>query len=292
MRQSTFHGIWVPIITPFNKGLVDHVALARLGRHLADQGISGLVVGATTGEGASMDDDEKQAAFQTLRDALGPDYPLVLSICESETLKAIQIARDPARLRPTGLLVTAPPYVRPSQTGLCRHFENIADAAAAPVIIYNIPYRTGVDIELETLQTLSHHPRIVAVKECGAGPDRLMSMIHDLPLQVLIGDDSQFFAGLCLGADGAVAASAHLRPDLWVRIYEQLKAGKLIESRQLAHSLQPLIRALSLNPNPAPVKAVLAATGMIGPELRLPLTQATQGCISQTQLCLEALNGI
>lgn len=290
--HKTFQAIWVPIVTPFAAGSVDHSALAHLGKHLADQGVSGLVVGATTGEGCSLTLEERHAAFETLQATLGPDFPLVLGVCESDTLNAIQAARDLASVRPAGLLVTAPPYLRPTQAGLQKHFESVADATKLPILIYNIPYRTGTCLELETLQALARHPRIVGIKECGASVDRLMRLIHETPLQILVGEDSQFFAALCMGAQGAISAAAHIRTDLWVRIFKLVQSDNLIEARKLAAALQPLIRALFAEPNPAPVKAALAAAGMIGPEIRLPLTQAGPECMKNVQEALAALSNL
>jgi 4-hydroxy-tetrahydrodipicolinate synthase len=292
LMHNTFQAIWVPIVTPFAAGSVDHSALAHLGKHLADQGVTGLVVGATTGEGCSLSLEERQAAFETLQATLGPDFPLVLGICESDTLRAIQAVRDLTTVRPAGLLVTAPPYLRPGQAGLRQHFESVAEATDRPILIYNIPYRTGTNLELETLQALARHPRIVGIKECGASVDRLMRLIHETSLKILIGEDSQFFPALCMGAQGAIAAAAHIRPDLWVRIFNLIQADKLSEARALAVALQPLIRALFAEPNPAPVKAALAAAGLIRPEIRLPLTPASPACTENTQNALAALSNL
>lgn len=290
--QHTFQGIWVPIVTPFAGERINHVALARLARHLADQGITGLVSGATTGEGCSLSPAERIAVFETLRAELGPDYPLMAGLCHSDTGSAVQEARELARLEPAALLVTAPPYLRPGQDGLRRHFEAVAEASERPLMIYDIPYRSSVNIELDTLQALARHPNIVGIKVCGASVDHLMRLIHETPLRVMIGEDSQFFAALCLGAHGAIAASAHLRPDLWVRIYRLLQAGHLDEARGLGARLQPLIRACFAEPNPAPVKAVLARQRLCSAGLRLPLTRATPACQQAACAALETLQDL
>jgi len=290
--HQIFQGIWVPIITPFMAEEVDHAALAHIARHLAGQGIAGLVAGATTGEGASLSSREKIAVFETLRNTLGPNYPLVIGLCQSDTRAAVAEARALAQLGPTGLLVTTPPYLRPSQDGLRQHFEAVTEANDLPVLIYNIPYRSGVAVELETLQRLAQDPRIAGIKECGASVDRLMRLIHETPLHVMIGEDSQFFAALCMGAHGAIAAAAHLRPDLWVRIFDLLQAGQLPEARSLAARLQPLIRACFAEPNPAPVKALLAAQDLGGAELRLPITRASAACLEGGLAALARLQGL
>lgn len=157
--QSRFEGIWLPIVTPFRAGEIDHPSLARLARHYADEGIAGFVAGATTGEGALLDAGEQEAIFATLRDA-APTHPIVLGISASATHAAAKRARELAALGPNGLLVTPPVYVRPTQAGVRRHFEAIVEAADLPVLVYNIPYRTGVSVELDTLQALSRDARV------------------------------------------------------------------------------------------------------------------------------------
>ncbi|MBE0631595.1 MAG: 4-hydroxy-tetrahydrodipicolinate synthase, partial [Burkholderia vietnamiensis] len=267
--HTRFEGIWLPIITPLHDGEVDHGALARLARHYAAAGITGFVAGATTGEGVLLDAREQDAVFATLRDA-APGMPIVVGLTASATHFAAARARELAALRPDGLLVTPPVYVRPTQDGIRRHVEAIVAAADVPVLVYNIPYRTGVNVELETLQALARDARVAGVKECGGTLDRLSRLVHDTPLAILSGDDNQNFAALCAGAHGAIASSAHVLPEWHVRIHALLRDGRLADARRLAVALQPLVAALFAEPNPAPVKALLAAQGWCEDGLRLP----------------------
>jgi 4-hydroxy-tetrahydrodipicolinate synthase len=267
-------GIWVPIVTPFRGDAVDHAALARLARHLAAHGIAGLVAGATTGEGALLEPGEQEAVFATLR-AATPALPIVLGVSQSATQAAVAQARRLAALRPDGLLVTPPTYVRPSQQGVQRHFEAIVEAADLPLLIYNIPYRTGVNVELETLQALARDPRVAGIKECGGSVERLLRLVHETPLRVFSGDDSQNFAALCLGAHGTIAAAAHILPEWHVRIRELLNRGELAAARRLAVALQPLVRDLFAEPNPAPLKALLAEQAWCAADVRLPFLPAS-----------------
>jgi 4-hydroxy-tetrahydrodipicolinate synthase len=267
--QTSFEGIWVPIISPFVGEEVDHAALARLARHLQASGIAGLVVGATTGEGALLRPGEQEAMFATLRNAV-PGMPIVLGLSQSATLAAVAQARSLAALGADGLLVTAPTYVRPTQQGIQRHFEAIVEAADLPVLIYNIPYRTGVEVAIETLQTLARDQRIAGIKECGGSTDRMLRLIHETPLRVLSGDDNQNFVALCLGAHGTIAASAHITPELHVRMFRLIRQGALNAARDVAVALQPIIRDLFAEPNPAPLKSLLSEQGWCANNLRLP----------------------
>lgn len=272
--QTNFEGIWVPIVTPFRGDGVDHAALANLVRHLAAHGIAGVVAGATTGEGALLEPGEQEAIFATLRDAV-PGLPVVVGLSHAATRAAATQARSLAQLRPEGLLVTAPPYVRPAQGGIQRHFEMIVEAADLPVLIYNIPYRTGVSVELETLQALARDPRVAGIKECGGSMDRMIRLVHETSLRILSGDDNQNFVALCLGAHGTIAASAHILPDWHVRMFESLRMGRLAEARRIAVMLQPIIRDLFSEPNPAPLKAWLAQQQWCTADLRAPFVPAS-----------------
>ncbi|WGS41679.1 4-hydroxy-tetrahydrodipicolinate synthase [Burkholderia sp. JSH-S8] len=272
--QTRFEGIWLPLITPFHAGEVDHAALARLARRYAATGIAGFVAGATTGEGALLDAREQDAVFATLRDA-APGHPIVVGLTASATHFAAARAREIAALRPDGLLVTPPVYVRPTQDGIRRHVEAVVEAAGLPVLVYNIPYRTGVNVELDTLQALARDTRVAGVKECGGSLERMTRLVHETPLAILSGDDSQNFAALCAGAHGTIASSAHLLPEWHVRLYTLLRDGRLADARRLSVALQPLVAALFAEPNPAPVKALLAAQGWCEDGLRLPFVPAS-----------------
>ncbi|MBR7899392.1 4-hydroxy-tetrahydrodipicolinate synthase [Burkholderia multivorans] len=282
-----FEGIWLPIVTPFHRGDVDHRALARLARHYAAAGIAGFVAGATTGEGVLLDAREQDAVFATLRDAV-PDRPIVVGLTASATHAAAARARELAALRPDGLLVTPPVYVRPTQDGIRRHVEAIVEAADLPVLVYNIPYRTGVNVELDTLQALARDARVAGIKECGGTLERMSRLVHETPLAVLSGDDNQNFGALCAGAHGTIASSAHVLPAWHVRMHALLRDGLLADARRIAVALQPLVAALFAEPNPAPVKAVLAAQGWCDDGLRLPFVPASDALRARLRtLCAE-----
>lgn len=286
--HTRFEGIWLPIVTPFRHGEVDHAALARLARHYAQAGIAGFIAGATTGEGALLDPHEQDAVFATLRDAV-PDHPIVLGLTASATHMAAARARELAALRPDGLLATPPVYVRPTQDGIRRHFEAIVEASDLPLVVYNIPYRTGVNVELDTLGALARDPRVVGVKECGGSIDRMMRLVHDTPLRVFSGDDNQNFAALCAGAHGTIASSAHVLPEWHVRIFALLCDGEFAAARRLAAALQPLVADLFAEPNPAPVKALLAAQGWFDDGLRLPFVPASDALRARLVAHVDAL---
>lgn len=276
--MQTFEGIWLPLITPFRNGQVDRHALSRLIPRYIEAGIHGFVVCGTTGEAACLGEAEQLAALDTVLEAVTGRRPVVMGLGSNHTDKALH-ALEALNQRPiAGLLTVAPYYTRPSQHGIAAHFRAIAAATPLPLMLYNIPYRTGVNLELETIQSLSDVPTIVAIKESGGNMNQLMDLIQRTRLQVLAGEDHLIFSTLCLGGSGAIAAAAHLHPELHVQVYERLRADELVAARELAASLLPLTRALFAEPNPAPIKAALAAQGLISDELRLPLLPASAAC--------------
>ncbi|MFM0055064.1 4-hydroxy-tetrahydrodipicolinate synthase [Paraburkholderia phytofirmans] len=294
--MSIFSGIWVPLITPFADGAVDHAALRALVRRYTGAGIAGLVALGTTGEPAALDAAEQDAVLATILDEAhsaahlardGRALPVVAGVSGNHTASMRERIGQLNALPLAGVLMAAPYYIRPSQAGIVAHFMALADASEKPVVLYDIPYRTGVRLELDTLLTLAAHPRIQAVKDCAGSLDTTLALIRDARFQVLAGEDINIFNTLCLGGSGAIAASAHVRPERFVELYRALAAGRLADGRRIFHALAPLIQALFVEPNPAPVKALLAAQGLIRDELRMPMTRASGALIERLEALAE-----
>ena len=280
-----FEGLWIPLVTPFNEQAVDRLALARLCRHLAGQGIAGLVVCGSTGEAAALDHDEQSEVLDTvLEHACG--LPVVMGLSGYHLPQTLAWMRRLEHRPLAGWLVSAPHYIRPSQSGLLHWFNAIADQSRAPVMLYDIPYRTGVQLELGTLRALARHPRIQAVKDCGGDPAKTQALIADAQLQVLAGEDAQIFSTLALGGHGAIAASAHLQTRRFADLIAAITQGDLAAGRALWQSLLPLIAFAFAEPNPAPIKALLARQGWMSAELRAPMTTASDAL----QPSLQALH--
>ncbi len=268
-----FSGLWVPLITPFHKGLIDHESLSALVKRYAKDGVSGFVVCGSTGEAAALDDAEQIAVLQTVLQACG-DLPVVMGVSGYNLPKMQAWVTVLAACNIAGLLVPAPHYIRPSQAGLQAWFTAIADATPMPLIIYDIPYRTGAIIDLATLMNLAAHPRIVGIKDCGGDAAKTRALISDGRLAVLAGDDAQIFTTVAQGGAGAIAASAHIRTNEFVEVIRHLRGGDLVQARQAWEPLPTLIDAMFAEPNPASIKAALAVQGSIQNELRLPMMAA------------------
>lgn len=285
--MSSFSGIWIPLVTPFSNGVVDQPALRALVASYVDTGISGFVALGTTGEPASLTDAEQREVLATILDA-AQGLPVVAGLAGNNTAELHARVAELNALPLAGLLVPAPYYVRPSQQGLQTHFTTLADLSEHPLIVYDIPYRTGVRIELQTLLALAAHPNIVAIKDCAGSIDTTLALIRDGRLSVLAGDDIQFFNTVCLGGHGAIAATAHLRTHEFVAVWNAVRAGRLDDARDAFHRIVPMIQTLVGEPNPAPVKAALSIQGRMDPSLRAPMTQASEAMFDRLRALFDA----
>ena len=270
-----FSGLWIPLVTPFqDDGAVDHPALAALTARLRAEGVAGFVACGSTGEAAALDKDEQVAVLETVLEA-AQGLPVAMGLSGYHLGQVLAFVQALARYPLAGLLVPAPHYIRPSQQGLVQWFTAIAEASSAPLIVYDIPYRTGATLAAETLLALAEHPRIQAVKDCGGDAAKTQVLIADGRLAVLAGEDAQMFATLALGGTGAIAASAHWQAPRFVELLELLRAGDLPGARRVWQGLQPWIAACFAEPNPAPLKALLAREGGMRNVLRAPMTAAS-----------------
>lgn len=289
LTSDIFSGLWIPLVTPFRGGAVDHCVLTRLVQHLRTTGVTGLVVCGSTGEAAALDQTEQLEVLDTvMRSAQG--LPVVMGLSGYHLLHTVNWVKTLATRKLAGLLVPPPHYIRPSQGGLLHWFHAIAHASSHPLIVYDIPYRTGVTLELKTLLELGLHPRIRAIKDCGGDTFKTQALIADGRLRVLAGEDAQLFSTVAQGGSGAIAASAHVHTERFVRVLQKLRENDLAQARTLWQPLPALIELLFAEPNPAPLKALLAHQGWIQDELRPPLASAASTLVQRLVLMSTALS--
>ncbi len=270
-----FSGLWIALVTPFKDGAVDHPALAALTARLCADGVAGFVACGSTGEAAALDKAEQLQVLETVLGA-AQGLPVVMGLSGYHQGQMLEQVQALAHYPIAGLLVSAPHYIRPAQEGLLHWFRTLADASAAPLLIYDIPYRTGATITTETLLALAAHPRIQGIKDCGGNPAKTQALIADGRLQVLTGEDAQIFHTLALGGAGAISASAHWQTPRFVELMALLRSGDLHAARRVWQALQPWVDACFAEPNPAPLKAMLAHAGWMHNELRAPMMPVSQ----------------
>ena len=285
-------GAFTALATPFSSDeSIDEESLRRLVRYQIDGGIAGLVACGTTGETPTLSGHERQRVAEIVIDEAGGRCPVIVGAGGNNTANVVAEAREMARIGASAILSVSPYYNRPSQAGLLRHFRTIADATDCPLILYNVPGRTGGNIEAETAHALAAHPNIVAIKEASGRIASFEALLLDAPpdFVVLSGDDPLTFPTMCLGARGVVSVAANLAPTRVQRLTETVAAGDLAGARALHFELTPLFRACFLDTNPVPVKAGLAMIGFGSARLRLPLVPTGEAVRDEMARCLTAL---
>lgn len=280
--MSSFQGIWVPVVTPFHDGAIDFIGLHRLVNHLLEKHVAGIMVCTTTGEAESLSRQEQLAMLDAVLQWV-PAHRVVMGLAGYNQIELLHFQREILQRPVAGLLVPAPSYIRPSQAGLEAFFRTVADASSVPIILYDIPYRTGATFEQATLLNIVAHERIVAIKDCGGNLDNTLALLASGEVDVLCGEDLQIFNALCLGATGAIAASAHVNTEQFVALCQQVRDNQLADARATFMQLVPLINTLFMEPNPAPVKAAMALQGLIGSELRAPMQAASVAVVARLQ---------
>ena len=292
--RAAFSGLWIPLVTPFtaDAAQVDHAALRALVQGLSPQGVAGFAACGSTGEAAALTTEEQLAVLDTTIEAAG-GLPVLMGIGGYNLAKALAMVRL-ATTRPgapvAGLLVAAPCYIRPSQQGLLHWFGALADASPVPIMVYDVPARTGVQIELATMLRLASHPRIQGLKDCASDAAKTAALLADGRLQLLTGNDAEIFTAMAQGASGAMSASAHLHTARIARVIALLADGQLAEARRLWLPLQPWVAGMFAEPNPAPIKAMLARRGLMAPTLRAPMDLASAELVHALAAIDEALS--
>lgn len=279
--HATRQGIWLPLITPFRDGALDEVSLRRLMRHYAAEPIDGFILAATTGEGLTLDDTEVETLIDIVTAelaAIGRRVPVYLGLCGSDTRKLVKSLQESAAWAVDGYLIACPYYTRPSQDGLVKHFSALADTTERPILIYNIPYRTGVNLGNAAMLKLAERDNIVGVKDCCADAAQSFDLLRRRPpgFAVLTGEDALFHTALTQGAEGGILASAHVRPRAFADVRNRFMAGDQPGALAAWQALVDTPRLLFTEPSPAPIKHWLWRAGLIdSPEVRLPMTQVS-----------------
>jgi 4-hydroxy-tetrahydrodipicolinate synthase len=271
------HGAFTALVTPFADGAVDEKAYRALIDFQIGAGINGLVPCGTTGESATLSHDEHKRVMAVCIEQVAGRVPVVAGTGSNSTSEALSLTRHAREAGATAALVITPYYNRPTQEGLFRHYMAVAEGAGIPVIIYNVPSRTGTDILPETVARLAEHPMIIGIKEATGSLKRASDIIGKVPPEfvVLSGDDHTVLPLLAVGGRGVISVVSNLVPDLMSRMVAAYGAGKAAEAMAIHYRIFPLMDACFLETNPIPAKAALAMMGMIREELRLPLTPLT-----------------
>lgn len=266
-----FEGLTVAMVTPFKGGAVDHEATARLLDFLLEGGAECLVVSGSTGEAATCTVEERRALWRFARERVRGRVPVVAGTGTNSTADTIALTRMAEEVGLDGALVVTPYYNKPTPRGQVAHFTAVAKSTRLPLILYNVPGRTGTNTLPETLEQLQGLPNVVAVKEASGSLDQASAVRARTRLTLLCGDDSLTLPVIAVGGAGVVSVAGNAAPREMRALCDHARAGRIPEAEAIHRRLLPLFRALFIESNPGPVKFLLAAMGLIENELRLPL---------------------
>ena len=273
-------GCGTALVTPFeSNGRVDEAALRGLVEWQVAEGIDFLVPCGSTGEAVTLTFDEHLRVVAIAAEVANGRVPIVAGAGSNDTAKAVTMSRALVAVGATHLLHVTPMYNKPPQRGLIAHFRALADASDLPIVLYNVPGRTAINLAADSTLELAAHPRIVAIKEASGDLAQITDIIQRRPpgFAVLSGDDAMTFAVIAHGGDGLISVVSNATPRLMTELVASARCGDLRRARELNAQLTPWMRAAFVESNPIPSKAALHMMGRIGPTLRLPLVELNPG---------------
>lgn len=271
-------GVMVPLITPFREGKVDFKSYERMVNHYIEEGVSGIIPLATTGESPTILTNEYEEVLAKTMECNNKRVPVYVGLGGNNTSEVVSKLKMVEKYNVDGILSVAPYYSRPNQKGLYEHFKCISEATDLDIILYNIPYRTGTNIENETVFKLAELKNIAAIKDCSGNIKQTTELLLNPPkdFSILTGEDAFFYTTLTLGGQGGIMASASLRTKEFIEIYNLIKANDHQAALEKWKTLHDMIPLLFSEPNPTPLKYCLKKLGLIdSDEVRLPLVNIT-----------------
>ncbi len=280
MAKFNPQGTYTAIVTPFcadRDRTVDLIALKRLVEQQIAGGVTGLVVCGTTGEASTLDDDEYEQVVGSVVAFAGGRVPVIAGTGSNSTKKTIATTQKACSLGVDGVLVVTPYYNKPTQAGMIAHFSQVADQSAAPVVLYNVPGRTGVNLLPATVAELAKHPNIVALKEAAGSLEQVQEIVMrtEFSFPILSGEDALCVPTYAVGGRGVISVVSNVAPALTVALWNDFAAGRVAEAGRGQVRLLPLIKLLFSEPNPQPAKMAMHLLGIMEPVARLPLIDAT-----------------
>ena len=289
IKNSVFAGCATALVTPFKDGKIDYDTLEWNIEFQIACGIDALVICGTTGEVASLSEDEHKSCIDFAVKTVAGRIPLIAGTGSNNTAHAIRMSCFACEYGADALLVVTPYYNKASASGLLRHYLAIANTVTKPIILYNVPSRTGVDLPLSVCEELSHHERIVALKDASGNIARAEEMISRFGdrLELYCGNDDIILPMLAVGCTGAISVASNIIPRELADLCRLWREGKHSASAEISKKYAPLIRALSTEVNPIPIKTAMAKMGFCHEEFRLPLCEAEE---KNRALIYNALN--
>ncbi len=285
-----FRGSIVALVTPFKKGKVDYKSLQKLVDFHVKAGTHAILPCGTTGESATLSMEEHADVIEAVVSAAAGRIPVIAGTGANNTKEAVELTKHAKKAGADGSLQVCPYYNKPTQEGLYRHFKTIAEEVDIPIILYNIPSRTGVNMSVETIQRLAELKNIVAIKEASGNLHQMAEIkrVCGDKLTLLSGDDALTLPVLSVGGEGVISVVANIVPDKVVELINAWNNREIERARDVYFDLLPLVKAMFIETNPIPVKTAMGLMGMISPELRLPLCEMSKENLERLKRVLKS----
>lgn len=289
-KKEIFKGAATALVTPFSAGEIDYPTLGSLIDWQIECGIDALVIGGTTAEAATLSDDERYKLYTFAKEKIDGRTKLILGTGTNDTRVVLFHTKFAQKLGCDGVLLVTPYYNKGTESGIEKHYLSIAESTDLPIIVYNVPSRTGVNLGINILDRLANHPNIVAIKEASDSVDRLVNLsVFGDRLHLYSGNDSQIFPTLALGGRGVISVMSNLLPKTTCRLCKSYFEGNYSESLGLQQQLLPLIRALFIETNPTPIKYAMSLRNLCSAEVRLPLDLPRESSKLLISECIDKL---
>lgn len=271
-------GLWVPLVTPFKNDEVDITSFKRLVDHYIEEGVNGIMPLGTTGETPTLSAKEYEEIIEKSMEFANGRVPVIIGLGGNSTRSVQEKLKIAEKHKVQGILSVSPYYNRPDQRGIYEHFNRISESTDLDILLYNIPYRTGRNMENETILKLAEKKNIIGVKDASGDFNKTIELLLEKPkdFSVMSGEDNLFYSSLLLGGDGGVTASAHLRTKDFIKVYNNIKNNDAASALETWKELSRFIPLMFKEPNPTPIKYMLWKKGLIDTEeVRLPLLPIT-----------------
>jgi 4-hydroxy-tetrahydrodipicolinate synthase len=285
-----FRGVYTALITPFKNGMVDLTAFRRLVEKQRDAGVTGIVPCGCTGEAATLVPDERKELVRIALEVAGDSLKVVPGTGTNSTESTIALTREAEKAGAHAAMLITPYYNKPSQRGLVQHYTRVAEATSMPLVLYNVPSRTGVTLASDTVAELFSTGRFAAIKEAGGSVDAVSDIRSKSAITVLSGDDSLTLPMMSIGARGVVSVVSNLYPEMVREMVAGALEGDFTGAALIHYRLLPVVRAAFVESNPSPIKAMLALKGLIANELRPPLVGVSEKSLAVIERALEAVS--
>ena len=274
-KKKIFRGVGTALITPFRDGIIDYTALTKIIERQIDAGVDALIIGGTTGEAATLSDAERYQLFAYAKAAIDGRCKIIFGTGTNDTKRAVEHTKRASRIGCDGVLCVTPYYNKGTESGIVKHYLQLAECSTAPVLLYNVPSRTGVNLSISALRVLCMHENIVGIKEASDSCDRLITLCEMREeLSLYAGNDSAMHTVLSLGGEGVISVFSNAYPEYFVRLAKEFFSGRHEVSLKMQIEALPMIQALFLETNPTPIKYLMHRMRLCQAEVRLPLDTA------------------